>query len=371
MFFKMKVLRLVSLSALFLLIFASPSQAARLKDIADIEGVRGNQLVGYGVVVGLQGTGDKQGAVFTGQSMANMLERMGIRVPSSSLTKLANVAGVVVTADLPPFARNGTKIDVTLSSIGDASSLQGGVLVMTPLTAADGETYAVAQGPVSLGGFIVEGGGNVAQKNHPTVARISNGATIEKSIPFDLFSNGTVRIVLRDPDFTTITRVQAAVNEFLNRSVARATDSASVIVPLDGKYANAPVHLIAKLEDIEIAPDTPARVVLNERTGTIIMGENVRVSTVALAHGSLNITIKSEDQVSQPNPLAPGETEIVNNQEVEVGEEFGRVSVVEGTVSLGNVVDALNGLGASPRDMIAIFQALQRAGALQAELVLM
>jgi len=348
-----------------------PASATRLKDLADIEGVRGNQVLGYGLVIGLQGTGDKQGALFTSQSMSNLLERLGVRVSAEQLKKTANVAAVVVTGDLPAFSRPGSKMDVTLSSIGDASSLQGGILVMTPLRAADGKVYAVAQGPVSLGGFIVEDGGDKAQKNHPTVARVAKGATVERSIPFDLFAAGTIRIVLREPDFTTVTRVQSAVNKLIGQGRAKAIDSASVVVPLDQQMGQSPVQMIAALEDLQVDPDVPARVVINERTGTIIMGEAVRVATVALAHGNLNITIKSEQQVSQPNALAAGDTEVVENTEVQVAEESGELKVIDGSVSLGQVVKALNGLGATPRDLIAIFQALQKAGALRAEIVLM
>jgi len=345
--------------------------ATRLKDLADIEGVRGNQLIGYGLIIGLQGTGDKQGALFTSQSMSNLLERLGIRVSPEQLKKTANVAAVVVTADLPAFSRPGSKMDVTLSSIGDATSLQGGVLVMTPLRGADGKVYAVAQGPVSLGGFIVADGGDKAQKNHPTVARIAKGATVERSIPFDLFAAGTIRIVLREPDFTTVTRVQSAVNKLVGHDRAKAVDSASVVVPLDQQMGASPIQMIAALEDLQVEPDEAARVVINERTGTIIMGEQVRVATVALAHGSLNITIKTEEEVSQPNALAGGRTETVENSEIQVGEEAGELRVLQGSVSLGQVVKALNGLGATPRDLIAIFQALQKAGALRAEIVVM
>lgn len=347
------------------------ASAARLKDLADIEGVRGNQLVGYGIVVGLKGTGDKSGAAFTSQSISNLLERLGIRVDSKDL-KLANVAAVVATAELPPFSRPGGKLDVTLSSIGDASTLQGGILLMTPLKAADGKVYAVAQGPVSIGGFIVEGqGGDSAQKNHPTVGRVSKGASVERSIAFDLFASGQIRIMLRDPDFTTVTRVQDAVNKMVGAGNARAVDSASVVLPLNKDSNDSPVQLIAKLGDLEVEPDMPARIVVNERTGTIIMGEHVRVSTVALAHGNLNITIRSETEVSQPNALAGGQTTAVQNGDLSVGEENGQLKVLPKTVSLGEVVNALNGLGATPRDLIAIFQAMQKAGALQAELVVM
>ncbi len=357
---------------LLLLVFLSANvcDAARLKDIADIEGVRGNDLIGYGLVVGLQGTGDKSGTLFTSQSVANMLERLGVRVSAEDL-KLSNVAAVLVTATLPPFARPGTKLDVTLSSLGDAETLQGGILMMTPLKGADGKVYAVAQGAVSIGGFVIEGGGDSAQKNHPTVGQVSRGAIVERSIPFDLFASGQIRIVLREPDFLTVTRVQSAINSVVSGLKARAIDSASVILPLDNELSKTPIHLIAKLEQLDIEPDVPARVVVNERTGTIIMGENVKVSTVAISHGNLNITIRSETQVSQPNALAEGETAVVENTEIGVSEDTTGLAVIKESVNLGQVVDGLNALGATSRDLIAILQALQRAGALQAELVVM
>lgn len=347
-----------------------PAAAARLKDIADIEGIRGNQLIGYGVIVGLNGTGDKRGALFTPQTLSNLLERLGVRVRPEDL-KVANVAAVMATAELPPFSRPGTRIDVTLSSIGDASTLQGGILVMTPLKGPDGKVYAVAQGPVSVGGFSVESGGDSAQKNHPTVARIARGAYVERTVPYDLFGEWPVRVVLREPDFITVTRMQSVIERFVGLGRAKAVDSASVIIPVDEKLGRSPVQLVASLEDLEIEADSPARVVVNERTGTIIIGEHVRISTVALAHGNLNITIKNESQVSQPNALSQGQTTTTQNQEVKVAEEAGKLNVVNQAVNLGDVVKALNSLGATPRDLIAIFQALQKAGALQAELVIM
>jgi len=366
----MKMKSLFNIISLSILLYSGVAEAARLKDVADIEGVRGNHLIGYGIVVGLEGTGDKRGANFTPQTMTNLLERLGIRVDPNTL-QLANIAAVMVTAELPPFARPGNKLDVTLSSMGDAKSLQGGVLLMTPLKGADGNVYAVAQGPVSLGGFIVSSGGDTAQKNHATVARVPLGGTVERAIPFDLFASGQIRIVLREPDFVTITRVQAVINNYFGENKATALDSASVLVPLDPSLATAPIHLIARLEQLEVQPDIPARVVVNERTGTVIIGEDVRVSTVALAHGNLNITIRSETQVSQPNALAGGETTVVENRDIDVSEDSPGLLVVEKGVSLGEVVDGLNSLGATPRDLIAIFQALKQAGALQADLVVM
>lgn len=357
---------LVSMSVSF-----SAAFAARLKDIADIEGVRGNQLIGYGVVIGLNGTGDGSSVEFTTKSLSNMIEKLGIRVDPKDI-KVSNVASVMVTAELPPFVRPGTKLDVTLSSLGNAKSLQGGTLIMTPLKGADSNVYAVAQGAISVGGFAVEGGGDSAQKNHPTVGTISEGGIVERAVPFDLFKSGKIRIVLREPDFTTMKRVVAALNLSLRKPVAQAIDAGSVEIQIDSKSAHDPISLVSQLENVDVEQDVGAKVVVNERTGTIIMGEHVRVSTVALAHGNLSINIRSETQVSQPNPLSEqGETAVVNNSDVQVSEESGGLSVVPNQVSLGELVRVLNGLGASPRDLIAIFTALKRAGALHAELVVM
>lgn len=369
--FALKFALCVLLSYTGSLCITETSEAIRLKDIADIEGVRENQLIGYGLIVGLSGTGDKTGTNFTSQSMSNMLERLGMRVDPKEL-KLANVAAVIVTAVLPPFARPGTKLDISLSSIGDAKSLQGGVLVLTPLHGPDGKVYAVAQGPISVGGFsISEGQGDSAQKNHPTVARIAGGAIIERSIPFDLFATGQIRIVLREPDFETIRRLEVAINETLGLNKAVAIDSASIVLPLESSFVTSPVELLAKLEHVDIQPDIAAKVIVNERTGTIIMGENVKVSTIALSHGNLNITIRSETQVSQPNAFGKGDTAVVKNTQLSVSEEPGKISIVGPNVNLRDLVNALNRLGATPRDLIAIFQALKKAGALQAELIVM
>lgn len=353
------------------LVFSSivPVNAARLKDIADVEGVRANQLLGYGLIVGLNGTGDGK-VDFTVKTISNMLESMGIRVPFEQI-KVKNVAAVVVTADLPPFVRPGSRIDISMSSLGDAKSLQGGTLLFTPLKGADGNTYAVAQGAVNLGGFSISDGGDSAQKNHPTVGTIPQGATVERAIPFDLFQSKRLRIVLRQPDFTTMTRLVDAINSSLGTPSAAAVDSASVEIPLEGHMAD-PVALVAKLEQVEIDQDVGAKVVVNERTGTIIMGETVTISRVALAHGNLNVSIRSETQVSQPNALSErGETAVVTNSDVNVGEEVKRLQIVGGQVTLGEVVKALNALGATPRDLISIFTALKRAGALNAELIIM
>lgn len=359
------------LAAAAMVIQSLPAEAARLKDLADVEGVRGNQLIGYGVVVGLNGTGDGNSVQFTTKSISNMLEKMGVRVNPQDI-KVKNVAAVMVTATLPPFVRPGSRISVTLSSMGDAKSLQGGTLLLTPLKGADGNVYAVAQGGVTVGGFTVEGGGDSATKNHPTVAEIASGALVERAIPFDLFQSKRVRIVLREPDFTTMTSVVGRINRELGRPLAAALDSASVEVLIPDDLQADPIALVAKLEQIEVEQDVGARIVVNERTGTVIMGESVRIGRVALAHGNLSITIRSENQVSQPGPLSEGgTTATVTNTDVQVGEDAPGLSIVGGQVTLGEVVNALNALGATPRDLISIFQALKRAGALHADLVIM
>ena len=362
-------MRKICIMLALLIGFMGQGECARLKDIADVEGVRGNQLLGYGLVVGLNGTGDGR-VDFTVKSISNMLEKMGIRV-DPVLIKVKNVAAVMVTAELPAFARPGSRIDIQVSSMADAKSLQGGTLLFSPLKGADGNTYAVAQGPVDLGGFSISQGGDSAQKNHPTVAVVPQGALVERSIPFDLFQSKKVRIVLRKPDFTTMTRVVTALNIRMGKPMATAIDSAAVEIPLDAKGQYDPVGLVASLEQVEVEQDVGARVIVNERTGTIIMGEKVTISKVAVAHGNLNIAIRSETAVSQPNALAAGNTTTVTNTDVNVGEDVKALQLVGGEVTLGDVVQALNALGATPRDLIAIFTALKTAGALNAELVVM
>lgn len=358
-------------SILIVCLNVAPAVAARLKDIADVEGVRGNQLVGYGLVVGLNGTGDGNSAVFTTKSIANMLEKSGLRIDSTEI-KVKNVAAVMITSELPAFARPGSRIDVTLSSIGDAKSLQGGNLVMSTLKGADGNVYAVAQGAVNVGGFSVEGGGDAAIKNHPTVALVPAGATVERAIPFDLFQSHKVRITLRESDFTTLTRVVAVINQFLGRPLAVAVDGGTAEVAFPPDAMRNPVAMLAKIETLEVERDIGARVVVNEKTGTIIMGDAVTIGRVALAHGNLNITVRSETGVSQPNPLSNGTTTAVTNTDIQVGEERKGLAVVGGgQPTLGELVKALNALGATPRDLISIFQALKKAGALNAELVVM
>lgn len=345
------------------------ANAARLKDLADVEGVRGNQLFGYGLVTGLNGTGDGK-VDFTNKSVANFMEKMGIKVDPQAI-KVKNVASVLVTAELPAFIRPGSKIDVSLSSLGDAKSLQGGTLLLTPLKAADGNVYAVAQGEISVGGFSVSEGGDTDTKNHPTVGLIAAGAMVERGIAFDLFQSKKVRIVLRRPDFTTMTRVVEKINTELGKPLAVAVDGGSVEIPVTQDFARDPIGLMAQIENLEVEQDNAAKIVVNERTGTIIMGEHVRIGKVALAHGNLNVSIRSETTVSQPNALANGRTAEVTNTDINVGEETSRLALVGGEVTLGEIVRALNSLGATPRDLISIFQALKKSGALTADLEIM
>ena len=339
----------------------------RVKDIARIQGVRDNELLGYGLVIGLNGTGDKTGTLFTVQSVANMLLRMGIQVPKDRMT-VRNAAAVVVTAKLPPFSKAGSTVDVLVSSLGDATSLQGGTLLLTPLQAPDGKVYAVAQGAISIGGFNVEaaGTGEKAQKNHPTVGRVPNGATIEREVSTPVIENQTLAITLNAPDFTTAGRLAEAVNRALGPGRSRAEDAATVRVALQA--GQDPVELIGVLEHLRVTPDRVARVVINERTGTVIMGSDVRVATVAISHGSLSVQIKAELQVSQPAPFSGGQTTVTPKTNVAVEEEKRKLSVIEEGANIGDVVAALNALGVASRDLISILQAIKQAGALQAEL---
>ena len=352
-----------------LLCLVEPAQGVRIKDIADIKGVRQNQLVGYGLVVGLNGTGDSNNAIFTLQSMASMLEKMGVTVKPGDI-QVDNVAAVMITAELPPFARTGSRIDVLVSSIGDAENLQGGNLLFTPLKAADGQVYAVAQGPVSTGGFVVgSASGTGVQKNFPTVGRVVNGALIEKEISTDFNQKKVLTLALQSPDFTTASRVAQAINIAFYEQIARTLDAGTIEVKVPEKYWGNTVPMVTMIERLGVTPDTVSKVVINERTGTVIMGENVRISTIAIAHGNLSIEIKETQQVSQPLPFSKsGRTVVTPESDVQVQEGNNPIFLVESGVSIGEVVKALNALGVSPRDLIAIFQALKAAGALQAEL---
>ncbi len=353
--------------AILVLLAAGPAGAVRIKDMASFKGVRGNKLVGYGLVVGLNGTGDKSATTFTVQGLTNMLTRMGVKVTPNQV-KVKNVAAVMVTADLPPFARVGQRIDVTLSSLGDATSLGGGTLIMTPLKGLDGRTYVVAQGPVSVGGFLAAGEAASVRKNHPTVGRIPRGGTVERELPFAFKDLNQLEITLNTPDFTTAARVAAAINRGVSGVKARALDPSTVKVTLPPAAAVDRVGLMAKMENLEVRPDTSAKVVVDERTGTVVMGEAVRISKVAITSGSLSISITETAQVSQPLPFAQGQTVVTPQTEVRVGEQKKGLRVVDGGVSIGEVVKALNALGATPRDLITILQAIKAAGALQADL---
>ena len=354
---------------LVMVLSSTLAHAVRIKDIANIKGVRQNQLVGYGLIVGLNGTGDDDDLKYTIQSLAAMLQKMGVTVRAEDIES-ENVDAVMVTAVLPAFARVGTPIDVLVSSIGDAENLQGGTLLFTPLKAADGQVYAIAQGPVSTGGFQAggEAGGGV-QKNFPTVGRVPGGALIEKEIALDFNQKKILTFVLNQPDFTTASRMAGAINAAANDHIARTQDAATVEVRVPHKYRGNVVELATLIESLGVTPDTVSKVVINERTGTVIMGENVRISTVAIAHGNLSIEIKETEEVSQPLPFSRGgRTVVTPDSDVIVEEGKKPLFLVESGVSIGEVVRALNALGVSPRDLIAIFQALKAAGALQAEL---
>ena len=353
-----------------LAIGVSIAHAARIKDIADVQGVRHNQLVGYGLVVGLNGTGDGNKTIFTVQSLVSMLEKMGITVNPNDI-KVKNVAAVMVTADMPPFAKAGMQIDVSVSSIGDAKNLQGGTLLFTPLKAANGQIFAVAQGAVSTGGFAAQGAGASVQKNFPTVGRIPSGATIEREMQTAFNERDQLRISLRNPDFTTASRMSDAINQALLEPVAKMTDAATVDVRVPGKYLDNVSGFVTMIENIGVAPDTVSKVVVNERTGTVVIGENVRISTVAIAHGNLSISIKEDAKVSQPMPFSQGQTVVTPDTSLNVKEEKAPIFLMESNVTIGDIVRALNALGVTPRDLISIFQALQASGALQAKLEIM
>lgn len=378
----------ISLIVLILCFFGpSASYSARIKDISSIKGIRQNQLLGYGLIIGLNGTGDKGGTKFTIQGLVNMLEHMGVHVDPDEV-KVKNVAAVVVSAKLPPFARIGKKIDVTLSSIGDAKSLQGGTLLLTPLKGVDGKVYALAQGPVSIGGYSAGGaaGGGVT-KNHPTVGKISGGANIEKEIPLSIMSQNELTIMLNNADFNTANRAAKAINLRIGENVAEPIDSGTLKFRIPEKFKNQVVKLIAQIGEIQVEPDSIAKVIVNEKTGTVVVGENVRIQKVAVAHGNLSINIKEKKNVSQPQPFAPsgagvapqqtqggtvvapgGSTVVTSESQVAVAEENSRLLLIPKGRTIGELVNALNAIGVTPRDLITILQAIKAAGALQGEL---
>ncbi len=351
---------------------AEASAASRIKDIADFEGVRDNQLIGYGLVVGLQGTGDSlRNAPFTRQSLQAMLERLGVNTRGVDLNT-DNVAAVMVTANLPPFSTQGTRIDVSVSALGDAESLQGGTLLVTPLLGADGEVYAIAQGPVAIGGFSAQGEAASVVRGVPTSGRIANGALVEREIDFKLASMTSLRIALRNPDLTTARRIALAVNELIGLPTAEPTDPATVRLDLPRAFDGNIVDLLTDIEQLIIEPDLPARVVIDENSGIIVMGQDVRVSTVAIAQGNLTVTIGESPQVSQPAPFSDGATVVVPRTDITVNDEnTNKLAMVYETVTLQELVNGLNALGIGPRDLISILQAIKAAGALQAEIEVM
>lgn len=364
---------LVILMVLLAVVGTAQAKTTRIKDIVDIEGVRENQLVGYGIVVGLNGTGDGlNNSPFTRQSLEAMLERLGVSVRDKNMNT-GNVAAVMVTATLPPFTNQGSRIDVNISSLGDASSLQGGTLLVTPLLGADGEVYAVAQGEISISGFSIEGEAATITQNIPTSGRIAGGGIVEREIDFTLEELQQVRLALRNPDFTTSRRIAQAINGFISANLASAENSGSVVLKRPENYDGTIVDLITDIEQLPIQPDQPARVVISERSGVIVMGADVRISDVAIAQGSLTVKVTETPQVSQANPFAEqGQTVIVPRTDLSVnsGDDV-KLAMLETGVTLQDLVTGLNRLGMQPRDIITILQAIKAAGALQAEIEVM
>lgn len=374
MFFRALSAGFTSLVVLVVLSWASSASAAsRIKDVVDFEGVRDNMLVGYGLVVGLNGTGDTlKNGHFTKQSLQAMLNRLGVKPTEAGLDS-KNVAAVMVTSSLPAFSSKGSRVDVNVSALGDAKDLLGGTLLVTPLLGADGEVYAVSQGQVAVGGFTAGGAGETVTKGVPTSARIANGAIVEREIGFDMDTMSSVGLNLRNPDFTTARRIAQAVNAFLGTTAAEATDPSTVQLKVPDAYKNQVVNLITDVEQLRIEPDQIARIVIDEQSGVIVMGENVRLSTVAIAQGNLTVRITETPQVSQPGPFSQtGTTTTVARTDVQVNQgEDKRLAVVQDGVSLQEFVNSLNALGIGPRDMITILQAVKAAGALQAEIEVM
>lgn len=370
----MKIMRpayaLTTLILLATLILPSTAGAVRLKDIASFGGVRSNSLVGYGLVVGLSGTGDKSGAQFTIESMVSMLDRMGVSVNKAQL-KPKNVAAVMVTAKMPVSARPGSRLDVTVSSLGDAQSLLGGVLLLTPLRGVDGNVYALAQGSLALGGISVAGQAAAAQKNITTVGTIPNGGTVERSVPFKFNHQNDLTVNMNVSDFSTTMSVVETINETLGQDFARAEDISTIKVTIPQEFVGNLVPLMASLENLEVSPDSKAKVVVDEKTGTVVLGRNVRLTKVAVAHGNLQIVIRESANVSQPTaPFGGGQTTTTPQTDLGVQEENRRLVMMEGA-TLQELIDGLNSIGATPRDLISILKTLKTAGALHAELEVM
>lgn len=362
---------LFRISAAFLAVLmlsASANAESRLKDISHIAGVRGNALFGYGLVIGLDGTGDRNQTFFTNQTLINMLERLGLTIDNPSI-RVQNIAAVMVTADLPAFARPGSSIDVTVSSIGDARSLQGGILVQTPLLGPDGNVYALSQGPLVLGGFSAGNDTTGVSVNHPTVGRIPSGATVERAVLSGMPEVvESLELVLDEADFTNADRVTTAINSAFGSSIAHPLDSRSVRLVVPPDYQRRPIEFIATIEAVSVEIDTRARVVVNERTGTVVIGSEVRISPVSISHGNLSIQIETQLQVSQPQGFSQGETVVVPQQQVRAEEDLSNFVTIGGEATVEDLIGALNALGVTPRDTIAILEVLKAAGALQADL---
>jgi flagellar P-ring protein precursor FlgI len=365
----MRILTGFALAILFALPAPSSAQV-RVKDVATLDGYRPTPLLGYGLVVGLNKTGDKRQTIFTAQTLANMLERLGVGVDGGEI-KIENTAAVLVTAELPAFARPGARLDVTASSVGDARSLQGGVLLVTALRGPDGSTYALAQGPLSLGGFGGGKSGNSVQVNHLTVGRVPGGGLVESGVRSAMKPADEILLSLKDADFITAHRLADVISGELGDSAAKAIDPATVSVRVPAVYKDSLPDLLARIEPLRFEIDAPARVVINERTGTVVIGSDVRIGRAAVAHGNLSVRISTHYDVSQPNPMALGQTAVVPQEKVDVSEGAAQLVALDEGVTLDAVVRALNALGATPRDIIAIMQALKTSGALRADLVIM
>jgi flagellar P-ring protein FlgI len=362
-------MKMTTVMLFLLLCLVTDASAVRIKDIASFDGARDNQLIGYGLVVGLNGSGDSDQSKFSAQSLANILERMGVTVSRTDIS-VKNAAAVMVTAILPPFTKQGSSIDVLVSSMGDAKSLAGGTLLFTPLKGGDGKVYAVAQGGVLTNSFSYGGQAASAQKNHPTAGRIPGGALVERELPNFLAGKNVLRLNLHQPDFTTATRMADVINRKFQLPLATCNDPGALTLKVPEAYNGRIVEFAASLERLDVQPDNVAKVVLNERTGTIVMGEKVKIDTVAVSHGNLTLYIKEAPQVSQPAPFSEtGDTKVVPRTSLKVNEGAGGLALVKEGANIGDVVRALNALGVTPRDLIGILQSIKAAGALQAELV--
>ena len=363
---------ILALMAILSSVFAPVAAESRIKDLADIEGVRENMLIGYGLVVGLDGTGDRiRNTPFTRESLVSMLERMGVNIRSEALDT-DNIAAVMVTANLPAFATQGTRVDISVSALGDAESLRGGVLLVTPLYGADSEVYAVAQGSVAVSGFAARGDAASITRGVPTNGRVANGAVVERELNFDIAAQSNIKLALRNPDFTTARRIADAINGQLKSEAAQVIDPGTLQISRPNAYPGNMVSLITAIENLRVDPDHSARVVIDEASGVIVMGDDVRVSTVAIAQGALTVSISETPQVSQPSPFSErGRTVVVPRTTAGVDEAPAQLKLVEGGVRLSDLVDGLNALGVPPRDMIAILQAIKTAGALQADIEVM